>query len=55
VNKVTEGPEHEQKTDKIEVALGLRNDRDVEIASGLDEGARVLLRPPSAAENETKL
>ena len=55
VNRVTEGPDHEQKTEKVEVTLGLRNDRDVEIATGLDEGSRVLLRPPSAAENETKL
>jgi len=39
---------------KIEVTLGLRNDREVEV-SGIDEGTRVVLRPPSAAENETKL
>ena len=44
-----------QATTKTEVTLGLRNDREVEIASGLEEGARVLLRPPPATENETKL
>lgn len=40
--------------EKTEVTLGLRNDREVEV-SGIDEGTRVVLRPPSAAENETKL
>jgi HlyD family secretion protein/macrolide-specific efflux system membrane fusion protein len=49
------GAKGETRTEKIEVTLGLRNDREVEIASGVTEGARVLLRPPSAAENETKL
>jgi membrane fusion protein, macrolide-specific efflux system len=49
------GAKDETRTEKIEVTLGLRNDREVEIASGVTEGARVLLRPPSAAENETKL
>ena len=35
-------------------AKRLRNDREVEV-TGIEEGARVLLRPPSASENETKL
>lgn len=39
---------------KTEVQVGLRNDREIEVA-GLGEGERVLLRPESAAENETKL
>jgi HlyD family secretion protein/macrolide-specific efflux system membrane fusion protein len=43
-----------QELEKTEVTLGLRNDREVEI-SGIEDGARVMLRPPSAAENETKL
>ncbi len=42
------------KTSKVEVSLGLRNDREVEV-TGIEEGARVLLGPPSASENETKL
>lgn len=49
------GAKVETRTEKIEVTLGLRNDREVEIAGGVTEGMRVLLRPPSAAENETKL
>jgi HlyD family secretion protein/macrolide-specific efflux system membrane fusion protein len=45
------GKTHPEKT---EVTAGLRNDREVEI-TGVDEGARIMLKPPSAAENETKL
>ena len=52
---VTPSEKNPAHTDKIEVTLGLRNDREVEITSGVTEGARVLLRPASAAENETKL
>lgn len=55
VMRLIETKDHEPRTERVEVTLGLRNDRDVEITGGLDEGARVLLRPPSAAENETKL
>ena len=49
------GEKVESRTEKIEVTEGLRNDREVEISGGLTEGMRVLLRPASAAENETKL
>ncbi len=48
------GKAGEERTEKGEVTLGLRNDREVEVA-GIDEGTRVVLRPPSAAENETKM
>jgi HlyD family secretion protein/macrolide-specific efflux system membrane fusion protein len=44
----------EQHTEKVEVKTGLRNDREVEV-TGVEEGARIMLKPPSAAENETKL
>ena len=50
-----ERPGGEQATEKVEVKLGARNDSEVEIVGGLDEGSRVLINPPSAAENETKL
>jgi HlyD family secretion protein/macrolide-specific efflux system membrane fusion protein len=43
-----------QKTDKIEVQVGARNDREAEITSGLSEGDRVLIKPASSAENEYK-
>jgi membrane fusion protein, macrolide-specific efflux system len=49
------GEKAESRTEKIEVTEGLRNDREVEVTSGVTEGMRVLLRPASASENETKL
>ena len=42
------------RMEKVEVKTGARNDRDVEISSGLDEGQRVLIKPASAADNEFK-
>ncbi|MGK3996707.1 efflux RND transporter periplasmic adaptor subunit [Sorangium sp. So ce1024] len=55
VTRVVDGPDGKPTTEKVEVALGARNDREVEIASGVPEGARVLINPPSAAANETKM
>ncbi|WP_437600979.1 efflux RND transporter periplasmic adaptor subunit [Sorangium sp. So ce590] len=55
VTRVVDGPDGEQTTEQVEVALGARNDREVEIVNGVPEGARVLINPPSAAENETKM
>jgi len=49
------GTGKQERTEKVEVAVGARNDRDVEVVSGLDDGSRVVLTPPSAAANETKL
>jgi membrane fusion protein, macrolide-specific efflux system len=55
VKRVVEDPVAPSRTEKIEVVLGVRSDRSVEIVSGLDENARVLLDPPSAAANETRM
>lgn len=55
VTKVETDPQGKIKTSKVEVTLGLRNDREVEVLSGLDEGSRVLIDPASSAENETKM
>ncbi|WP_437999741.1 efflux RND transporter periplasmic adaptor subunit [Sorangium sp. So ce185] len=55
VTRVVDGPDGKPTTEQVEVALGARNDREVEILSGVPEGARVLINPPSAAENETKM
>jgi membrane fusion protein, macrolide-specific efflux system len=41
--------------ENVEVVVGARNDREAEIISGLQPGDRVLIDPPSAAANETKL
>lgn len=55
VSLVVDRPGGEQATEPADVKLGARNDREVEIAGGLPEGSRVLINPPSAAANETKL
>jgi multidrug efflux pump subunit AcrA (membrane-fusion protein) len=55
VTRVIDGADGKQATEKVEVALGARNDREVEVLSGLDEGSRVLINPASAAANETKM
>ena len=57
VNRVTErekGNPKSAKTDKVEVQLGARNDREVEVTSGIAEGDRCLIKPASSADNEYK-
>jgi HlyD family secretion protein/macrolide-specific efflux system membrane fusion protein len=54
VTKVTVGENGRQKTDKVEVKTGVRNDRDVELLDGMKEGDKVLIKPASASENEVK-
>ena len=41
-------------TQKVEVQVGGRNDREQEVVSGLSEGDQVLIKPPSAEANEFK-
>jgi len=53
--KVVLGPDGKQRTDKVEITLGARNDREVEVLTGISDGDRVLINPASASENETKL
>ena len=55
INKVTIGEKGLQKADKLEVKLGARNDREVEVLSGIAEGEKVLIKPASSAENEMKM
>lgn len=43
-----------QKQDKIEVKVGAKNDREMEIVSGIAEGDQILIKPASSAENEFK-
>jgi HlyD family secretion protein/macrolide-specific efflux system membrane fusion protein len=54
VTRVTTVEKGKQKTDKVEVKTGVRNDRDVEILEGLKEGDKVLIKPASASDNEVK-
>jgi macrolide-specific efflux system membrane fusion protein len=55
VTKVVPGEKGKQKTDKAEVKVGARNDREIEIVSGISEGDKVLIKPASSAENEYKM
>jgi macrolide-specific efflux system membrane fusion protein len=55
VSKVVSLPNGKQKTDKTEVAVGARNDREMEISSGIKEGDKVLIKPASSADNEYKM
>jgi HlyD family secretion protein/macrolide-specific efflux system membrane fusion protein len=55
VQKVVAAPNGRQKTDKVEVKVGARNDRELEIVSGINEGDKVLIKPASSAENEYKM
>ncbi len=55
VSKVVPAENGKQKTDKVEVAVGARNDREIEIQSGIKEGDKVLIKPASSAENEYKM
>jgi len=42
------------RTVKVEVQVGARSDREQEMLSGVTEGDRVVIRPPSADANEFK-
>ncbi|HEY2746039.1 MAG TPA: efflux RND transporter periplasmic adaptor subunit [Polyangia bacterium] len=55
VTKVIPLEKGKQKTEKTEVTVGARNDREIEIVKGLAEGDKVLIKPASAAENEYKM
>ncbi|HNN50197.1 MAG TPA: efflux RND transporter periplasmic adaptor subunit [Pseudomonadota bacterium] len=55
VSKLVEKqPGQAKVADKIEVKVGVRNDREQEIVSGVAESDEVVIRPPSAAANEFK-
>jgi HlyD family secretion protein/macrolide-specific efflux system membrane fusion protein len=56
VTKIAAGlTDGKPQTDKIEVKVGARNDRELELAAGASEGEAVMIKPPSAAENEVKM
>ena len=54
VTRIVDGPKGPVRKE-VEVTLGARNDREVEITAGLEVGDRVLVEPASAAANETKM
>jgi hypothetical protein len=48
-------PSGSQAREKVEIQVGARNDRELEVVSGLNAADRILIEPPSAAQNETQL
>ncbi len=55
VNRITDDPKKGPKTARVDVKTGSRNDREIELLSGVNEGDRLLVKPPSSDANETKL
>jgi membrane fusion protein, macrolide-specific efflux system len=55
VTRLVTDAKGKESRQQVEVALGARNDRELEIKTGLEEGDRVLLDPASAAANELQL
>ena len=54
VTRVIDGPKGTRITEKVEVKVGARNDREIEITGGAVEGEPILIKPASSAENEYK-
>ena len=52
--KIVTGERGKVSTQRVEVQVGARNDRDQEILAGLGEGDRVQIKPPPADANEFK-
>jgi RND family efflux transporter MFP subunit len=50
VQAITRTPDGKSHTERREVKLGARNDREVEVQNGLAEGAQVMIKPPPAKE-----
>jgi len=44
-----------KKQEQVEVHVGARNDREVEVTDGIKEGDEIMIKPGSSAENEYKM
>ncbi len=53
VNRVLTGPDGAQTTEKVEVTVGLKDDDNTEITSGLQEGDKVLIGTLSSSSSTT--
>lgn len=55
VNRIVRNPDGKtMKTERVDVKLGARTDREQEILEGVKEGDEVQIKPPSAEANEFK-
>jgi multidrug efflux pump subunit AcrA (membrane-fusion protein) len=50
VHAIHRSPDGKSHTERREVKLGARNDREVEVQGGLAEGTQVMIKPPPAKE-----
>ncbi len=55
VTRVVSLENGKERTEQVAIELGIKNDRELEVLSGLNDGDRVLINPASAAVNETVL
>jgi membrane fusion protein, macrolide-specific efflux system len=55
VTKLAQAPGKKGAPQKSEVQVGARNERSLEVVSGVDEGEKLLINPASSADNEAKL
>jgi macrolide-specific efflux system membrane fusion protein len=55
VTRLVTNDKGEETRQQIEVTLGARNDRELELLTGVEAGDRILLDPASSAANELKL
>ena len=51
---VQKNTEKKDADELVEVSIGLQNDRQVEILSGINEGERIRIKPASAEKNVAK-
>ena len=52
VHAIEPGKDGKPTTTRKEITVGARSDRELEVKSGLVEGARVMIKPPAADERK---
>ncbi|MFO0728930.1 MAG: efflux RND transporter periplasmic adaptor subunit [Myxococcota bacterium] len=52
---VKEKEKEKERTEKVEITVGARNDRELEVLSGIEAGDVLLVNPGSSAANEVSL
>ena len=55
VTRITSTEKGLYRTEKVDVKVGAKNDREQEVLSGIVEGDRIVVRPGSSDENEFKM
>ena len=55
VHAIVTDEKGKERLERVQIVIGIKTDREIEVKSGLDEGDRVLLDPAQAGDNEMKL